>query len=98
MNNKAELLNQAISFHKSGDENKALLVYQQILKDGSSPAAALNASAILRKAGSLDNAKKILVTQLLITPQESGLWHNLARVEIDIGDFPSSLRSCSLQF
>ena len=94
MNNKAELLNQAISFHKSGDENKALLVYQQILKDGSSPAAALNASAILRKAGSLDNAKKILVTQLLITPQESGLWHNLARVEIDIGDFPSSLRSC----
>jgi hypothetical protein len=86
------LLN-AIKLHKEGDLLGALRAYESILDNRPSVPAALNASSILRKNGSYDASKKILVNQLIHTPNESGLWHNLARTEVDLGDLPSSFRS-----
>ncbi len=80
-------LKQALELHKQGDDEKALKLYERILKeDRPSLVAFLNASSIWRSREKYELSIDCLKRGLALYPSEPGLWNNLGNCQLDRHD------------
>ena len=85
-------LKEALKLHKEGSVEKALALYELILKTEHPPLVAfLNASAVWRSQEKQDLAISCLSKGLSLYPDEPGLWNNLGNCNNDSGSLINAI-------
>ena len=78
-------IEEAVKLHSDGNDVEALKFYIKNLRSDSPDLRAfINAPALLRKKGELEEAIKILKAGIKIYPNEPGLYNNLGNAQSDL--------------